>query len=126
MGLNNIQNEFEAIFLAIGNQGFPLSAVIDEPNMRCNGFTSVETSVHLICQKNQGMQLPVSQYLIINCQIKISYNISIFRNSVSASIPDLFPLLSTYCTQVGIKIYNVQINSAFIPSIPSKNGLFWD
>merc|ERR1719450_1991983 len=41
-----------------GAQGFPLSAVIDEPNMRCNGFTRVETSVHLICQRNQGMQHP--------------------------------------------------------------------
>merc|ERR1712226_364379 len=85
-----------------GNQGFPLSAVIDEPNMRVNGFTSVETSVHLICQKNQGMQHPISQYLIINCQIKISNSFG----SVSASIPDLLPLLSTYCTQ-GHKIASV-------------------
>merc|ERR1712038_1340504 len=32
-----------------GSQGFPLCAVIDEPNMRVNGWTSVQTSVHLIC-----------------------------------------------------------------------------
>merc|ERR1712179_543319 len=52
-----------------GEQGFPLSAVVDEPNLRCNGFTSAETSVHLICQKHQMVQHPVSQYLIVNSQI---------------------------------------------------------
>ena len=90
------ENEFKILYIFTGNQGFPLSAVIDEPNMKVRGFTSTETSVHLICQKNQGVQNPPSQYLIINCQIKISNNFG----SVSASIPDLIPFLSSYCTQV--------------------------
>jgi len=83
-----------------GNQGFPLSAVIDEPNMKVKGFTTTETSVHLICQKNQGVQNPPFQYLIVNCQIKITNNLG----SVSASIPDLMNFLSSYCTQVRTNI----------------------
>merc|ERR1711963_948820 len=85
-----------------GNQGFPLSAVIDSPNMKVSGFTSAETHVHLICQRPQGAQVPPSQYTIINCQIKVSNS----WGSVSAGIPDLMNFLSSYCTQ-GYKIASI-------------------
>ena len=96
----------EFLFLVAGNQGFPISAVIDEPNMRVKGFTTAETSVHLICQRNQGIQNPPSQYLIINCQIKVSNGFG----SVSATIPDLMNYLSAYITQVRMKIIFCSLN----------------
>ena len=83
-------------FIFKGQQGFPLSAIVDEPNLRVNGFTTAQTSVHLICQKNQGMQHPMSQYVIVNCQIVVNNS----WGSIRANIDSLLPTLSHYLTQV--------------------------
>ena len=83
-------------FSTEGSQGFPMCAVIDEPNMRVNGWTSVETSVHLICQRSQGMQHPTSEYRVVNCEIEIRAGFG----RTSASIPNLMNVLSAHITQV--------------------------
>ena len=86
-----------------GHQGFSISALFGKPNMRTLRIRETrpkEKTVHLICQKSQGDKNPPSQYLIINCQIKISRH----WRSITASIPDLTNFLSTYCAQVRIVI----------------------
>merc|ERR1719233_129363 len=86
-----------------GTQGYGLSSVIDEPNARCSGWASQETSVHLICQKPTGVASPpVSQYVVINCTIEKRTH----WGKVSASMTNLVPMLSTYLTQ-GHKISSV-------------------
>lgn len=87
-----------------GQQGFPLSSVIDEPNLRCSGLFSAETSVHLICQRPQGIQPPPSQYLVANCPIQTT--IAGFSRQQKASMPNLINILSSYTTQ-GYKISSV-------------------
>ena len=82
--------------ISLGDQGFPLSCVIDEPNSRCSGFFSTETSVNLICQKHHGIQLPASQYTVASCPIQINHSFS----KVSASMPILNNILSSYTSQV--------------------------
>jgi len=86
-----------------GTQGYALSCVIDEPNARCSGWASQDTSVHLICQKPTGVASPpVSQYVVINCTIEKRTH----WGKVSASMTNLVPMLSTYLTQ-GHKISSV-------------------
>ena len=91
-------------FIFKGQQGFPLSAIVDEPNLRVNGFTTAQTSVHLICQKNQGMQHPMSQYVIVNCQIVV--DTPGFAGKVRANIDSLLPTLSHYISQVIVRQFD--------------------
>ena len=91
-------------FYIKGQQGYPLSAIVDEPNLRCNGFTTAETSVHLICQKNQGMQHPTSQYVIVNCQIVV--DTPGFGGKIRANMDSLLPTLSHYISQVIVRQFD--------------------
>ena len=70
---------------------------MDEPNARCSGWASQESSVHLVCQKPTGVPTPpVSQYVIINSTIEKRTH----WGKVTAAMPNLKPMLSTYLTQV--------------------------
>ena len=95
-------------FIFKGQQGYPLSAIVDEPNLRVNGFTTAQSSVHLICQKNQGMQHPTSQYVIVNCQIVV--DTPGFAGKVRANIDSLLPTLSHYISQVIVRQFVLQNN----------------
>ena len=113
-GIQDLYNVFSALsvhflcmssnFIFKGQQGFPLSAIVDEPNLRVNGFTTAQTSVHLICQKNQGMQHPTSQYVIVNCQIVV--DTPGFAGKVRANIDSLLPTLSHYISQVIVRQFD--------------------
>ena len=91
-------------FIFKGQQGYPLSAIVDEPNLRVNGFTTAQSSVHLICQKNQGMQHPMSQYVIVNCQIVV--DTPGFAGKLRANIDSLLPTLSHYISQVIVRQFD--------------------
>jgi len=96
-----------------GTQGYGLSCVIDEPNARCSGWASAETSVHLICQNPEGIPAPpISQYVIANCTIEKRTHFS----KMSASMPNLKQLLSTYTTQ------GHKISSVYNPPTVSHTG----
>ena len=84
-----------------GQQGYPLSAIVVDPGQRLQPLRSdrsAETSVHLIYQKNQGMQHPISQYVIINCPIVVKHNS--WSANRTADIDSLIPTLSHHVTQV--------------------------
>jgi len=96
-----------------GTQGYSLSCVIDEPNARCSGWASQETSVHMICQKPTGVAVPpVSQYVIINCTIEKRIHFS----RRSASMPNLKNMLTAYVTQ------GHKISSVYNPPTVSATG----
>jgi len=97
-----------------GTQGYGLSCVIDEPNARCSGLVSQETSVHLICQKPVGIAAPpVSQYVIVNCTIEKRTH---FGGKQSAFMPNLNNVLSTYTMQ------GHKISSVYNPPTVSHTG----
>eukprot|EP00092_Neocalanus_flemingeri_P024825 GFUD01026920.1.p1 GENE.GFUD01026920.1~~GFUD01026920.1.p1 ORF type:complete len:384 (+),score=99.22 GFUD01026920.1:49-1152(+) len=85
-----------------GNTGFQLSCVVDEPNNRCSGFFSTQTSVHLVCQKPLGAQSPVPAYTIANIPIVIKHG----WGGTTASMPLLASALTAFTT-TGYKVASV-------------------
>ena len=75
----------------LGQNGFTLSAILNDCNQEWLDWNTRLTSVHLICQKGEKSQSIQPEYLV--------KNLSIIVQGETADVPELMTVISSHCIQ---------------------------